>query len=144
MNPARLLPLLHRAQQQEEQAARALAQQQQLFHQHQQRLTELHRYRDEYTSVPSAFAHLSQLLSYRSFVQRLNHAIEQHTRSTDQQHIQLQRQRQQVLAARQSTQKLEHLLQQSRARQQHAQHRQLTGQLDDLAAYRTFQRTVSL
>jgi len=138
MNPARLMPLLHRAQQQEDQAARTLAQQQQTLHQHQQRLAELHRYREEYTAVPTAFSHLGQVLSYRSFVQRLNHAIQQHTRHTQQQHAQVHTQRQHLLAARQATQKLEQLLQQGRTRQQHIQARHTVRQLDDVAAYRTF------
>jgi len=140
MKPARLIPLLQRAQQQQTHAARALAQQQQLLHQHQQRLAELQCYRDEYADVPSTLATLESLLSYRSFVQRLNYALEQQQRSIAQQQKQLHNQQQRFLSARQATQKLEHLLQQSQAREQHIQTRQATRQLDDLAAYRTFQR----
>jgi len=140
MNPARLMPLLRRAQQQQEQAVSALARQQHTLHQHQQRLAELQRYRDEYAQPPTALANLEQLLSYRCFVQRLNHALEQQAQSIEQQQKQLQRQQQHLLAARQATQKLEHLVQHGRTRMQQGQTRQVLRQLDDLAAYRTFQR----
>ena len=83
MQSRRFDPLLRRAQEHEDTVARDLAERQRAHELQESRLAELRRYADEYASSQMAAISPAQLANRRAFLDRLENAVEQQSRTVD-------------------------------------------------------------
>lgn len=132
----RIDPLLHRAQEREDAVARELAERQRHLNMHEERLSELRRYVDEYAQSQMAATSPAQLLNRRAFLDRLESAVEQQTRTVDdtRQNVELERGR--LLLASRDKQVLEQLAASYRAQERVVENRRSQREMDDLGARR--------
>lgn len=137
MNPSRRIdPLLSRAREREDAAARELAEHQRVLQQHESRLAELRRYAEEYANSQLAATSPAQLANRRAFVERLQSAVEQQTRTVDSNRQALEVERGRLLLASRDKQVLEQLAASYRAQEQQLDARRSQREMDDLGARR--------
>ncbi|ASR44398.1 flagellar export protein FliJ [Xanthomonas citri pv. mangiferaeindicae] len=132
----RIDPLLSRAQDQEDAAARVLAQRQSSLDEHEARLAELRRYADEYAHSQLAATSPAQLANRRAFLERLESAVEQQSRTVDQSRQTVELERGRLLLASRDKQVLEQLAASYRAQERQVDERRSQRELDDLGARR--------
>ena len=132
----RLDPLLRRAQDHEDEVARALAERQQSLDMHQSRLEELRRYAEEYASSQMAAISPAQLANRRAFLDRLESAVEQQSRTVDSSRERLEAERTRLLLASRDKQVLEQLAASYRAQERRVDERRSQREMDDLGARR--------
>lgn len=137
MKPSRRIdPLLNRAQDHEDAVARALAERQRTLAQHEARLEELRRYADEYAQSQLAATSPAQLANRRAFLDRLEHAVEQQSRTVDHSRQTVEVERGRLLLASRDKQVLEQLAASYRAQERQVDERRSQRELDDLGARR--------
>ena len=132
----RIDPLLNRAQDQEDAVARVLAERQRTLQQHEQRLDELRRYADEYAQSQLAATSPAQLANRRAFLERLQSAVEQQSRTVDSSRQTVEVERGRLLLASRDKQVLEQLAASYRAQERVVDERRSQRELDDLGARR--------
>lgn len=137
MNQSRRMdPLLSRAQDREDQAARELAQRQRALEQHESRLAELRRYAEEYAGSQLAATSPAQLANRRAFLERLQSAVEQQSRTVDSNRQTVEIERGRLLLASRDKQVLEQLAASYRAQERTIDERRSQREMDDLGARR--------
>lgn len=137
MNQSRRIdPLLSRAQDREDEAARELAQRQHALDQHESRLTELRRYADEYAGSQLAATSPAQLANRRAFLERLQSAVEQQSRTVDSNRQTVEIERGRLLLASRDKQVLEQLAASYRAQERTLDERRSQREMDDVGARR--------
>ena len=137
MNQSRRIdPLLSRAQDREDAAARELARRQHALEQHESRLAELRRYAEEYAGSQLAATSPAQLANRRAFLDRLQSAVEQQSRTVDSNRQTLEIERGRLLLASRDKQVLEQLAASYRAQERTVDERRTQREMDDLGARR--------
>ncbi|NZA27894.1 flagellar export protein FliJ [Luteimonas sp. SJ-92] len=136
MQSRRIDPLLLRAQEQEDAIARDLAERQRALALHEQRLEELRRYADEYGSNGSAATSPAQLANHRAFLERLESAVEQQSRTVDSSRRTVEVERTRLLLASRDKQVLEQLAASYRTQERQVDERRSQREMDDLGARR--------
>lgn len=132
----RIDPLLHRAQESEDAAARVLAERQNVLAQHEAQLRELRRYADEYGQSQMAATSPAQLANRRAFLDRLQSAVDQQSRTVDNSRQTVEIERSRLLLASRDKQVLEQLAASYRAQERVVDERRSQRELDDLGARR--------
>ncbi|PBJ81930.1 flagellar export protein FliJ [Lysobacteraceae bacterium NML93-0399] len=132
----RIDPLLHRAQESEDAAARVLAERQSVLAQHEAQLRELRRYADEYGQSQMAATSPAQLANRRAFLDRLQSAVDQQSRTVDNSRQTVEIERSRLLLASRDKQVLEQLAASYRAQERVVDERRSQRELDDLGARR--------
>jgi len=132
----RIDPLLNRAQETEDAAARVLADRQTTLAQHEAQLVELRRYADEYGSSQLTAISPAQLANRRAFLDRLQSAVEQQSRTVDNSRETVEIERSRLLLASRDKQVLEQLAASYRAQERQVDERRSQRELDDLGARR--------
>ena len=99
MQSRRFDPLLRRAQDHEDAVARELAERQRAHEMQESRLAELRRYAEEYASSQMAAISPAQLANRRAFLDRLESAVEQQSRTVDSSRERLEAERTRLLLA---------------------------------------------
>ena len=135
----RIDPLLRRAQEHEDSVARELADRQRALAVHEQRLAELRQYADEYAQSQLAAISPAQLANRRAFLERLESAVQQQSRTVDSSREKLELERARLLLASRDKQVLEQLAASYRAQERQADERRSQRELDDLGARRVGQ-----
>lgn len=137
MTPSRRFdPLLSRAQDLEDAAARELAQRQRVLADHEARLAELRRYADEYANSQMAATSPAQLANRRAFIDRLQSAVEQQSRTVDSNRQTVEVERSRLLLASRDKQVLEQLAASYRAQERQVDERRSQREMDDIGARR--------
>lgn len=134
MQSRRIDPLLRRAQEHEDAVARDLAEKQRAHAQQESRLEELRRYADEYASSQMAATSPAQLANRRAFLDRLESAVEQQSRTVDSSRARLEAERSRLLLASRDKQVLEQLAASYRAQERVVENRRDQRVMDDLGA----------
>ena len=132
----RIDPLLNRAQETEDAAARVLAERQSTLAQHEAQLVELRRYAEEYGNSQMAATSPAQLANRRAFLDRLQSAVEQQSRTVDNSRQTVEIERGRLLLASRDKQVLEQLAASYRAQERQVDERRSQRELDDLGARR--------
>lgn len=132
----RIDPLLNRAQETEDAAARVLADRQSTLAQHEAQLVELRRYADEYGNSQMAATSPAQLANRRAFLDRLQSAVDQQSRTVDNSRQTVEVERGRLLLASRDKQVLEQLAASYRAQERQVDERRSQRELDDLGARR--------
>ena len=117
MQSRRFDPLLRRAQDHEDAVARELAERQRAHEMQESRLAELRRYAEEYASSQMAAISPAQLANRRAFLDRLESAVEQQSRTVDSSRERLEAERTRLLLASRDKQVLEQLAASYRAQE---------------------------
>ncbi len=136
MQSRRMDPLLRRAQEREDAVARELAERQRAHALQESRLDELRRYADEYASSQMAATSPAQLANRRAFLDRLESAVEQQSRTVDSSRQHLEAERTRLLLASRDKQVLEQLAASYRAQERKVDERRSQREMDDLGARR--------
>jgi len=137
MNQSRRFdPLLSRAQEAEDAAARELAQRQRALAEHEARLAELRRYAEEYAGSQMSATSPAQLANRRAFIDRLQSAVEQQSRTVDSNRQSVELERGRLLLASRDKQVLEQLAASYRAQEQQVDERRSQREMDDIGARR--------
>ena len=137
MNQSRRIdPLLSRAQDLEDAAARELAQRQRVLDEHEARLAELRRYAEEYAGSQLAATSPAQLANRRAFIDRLQSAVEQQSRTVDNNRQSVEIERGRLLLASRDKQVLEQLAASYRAQERQVDERRSQRDMDDIGARR--------
>jgi len=137
MNQSRRFdPLLSRAQEAEDAAARELAQRQRALAEHEARLAELRRYAEEYAGSQMSATSPAQLANRRAFIDRLQSAVEQQSRTVDSNRQSVELERGRLLLASRDKQVLEQLAASYRAQERKVDERRSQREMDDLGARR--------
>jgi len=137
MTPSkRLDPLLKRAQEKEDSAARDLAERQRSLDTHVSRLDELRRYADDYANAQMAATSPAQLMNRRAFLDRLDSAVQQQSRTVDSNRERVDAERARLLLASRDKQVLEQLAASYRAQENQVAERRIQREMDDLGARR--------
>ncbi|MDH5822768.1 flagellar export protein FliJ [Luteimonas sp. RD2P54] len=136
MQSRRIDPLLLRAQEHEDAVARDLAERQRALALHEQRLEELRRYADEYGNNGNAATSPAQLANHRAFLERLQSAVEQQSRTVDNTRRTVEVERARLLLASRDKQVLEQLAASYRAQERQVDERRSQREMDDLGARR--------
>ncbi len=132
----RIDPLLNRAQETEDAAARVLAERQSVLAQHEAQLDELRRYADEYGSSQLSAISPAQLANRRAFLDRLQSAVDQQSRTVDNSRQTVEIERGRLLLASRDKQVLEQLAASYRAQERQVDERRSQRELDDIGARR--------
>ena len=132
----RIDPLLRRAQDHEDAVARELAERQRAHEMQESRLAELRRYAEEYASSQMAAISPAQLANRRAFLDRLESAVEQQSRTVDSSRERLEAERARLLLASRDKQVLEQLAASYRAQEQKVEDRRDQREMDDIGARR--------
>ncbi|WP_058834648.1 flagellar export protein FliJ [Luteimonas abyssi] len=132
----RIDPLLSRAQDHEDSVARVLAERQRVLADHETRLDELRRYADEYAGSQLAATSPAQLSNRRAFLDRLQSAVDQQSRTVDQSRQIVEVERGRLLLASRDKQVLEQLAASYRAQERQVDERRSQREMDDLGARR--------
>ena len=132
----RIDPLLNRAQDNEDAVARVLADRQRALQQNESRLDELRRYAAEYGQSQLAATSPAQLANRRAFLDRLQSAVEQQSRTVDNSRETVEVERGRLLLASRDKQVLEQLAASYRAQERQVDERRSQRELDDLGARR--------
>lgn len=136
MQSRRFDPLLRRAQEHEDTVARDLAERQRAHELQESRLAELRRYADEYASSQMAAISPAQLANRRAFLDRLENAVEQQSRTVDNSRENVDAERARLLLASRDKQVLEQLSASYRAQERKVDERRSQREMDDLGARR--------
>ena len=136
MQSRRFDPLLRRAQDHEDAVARELAERQRAHEMQESRLAELRRYAEEYASSQMAAISPAQLANRRAFLDRLESAVEQQSRTVDSSRERLEAERTRLLLASRDKQVLEQLAASYRAQEQKVEDRRDQREMDDIGARR--------
>src|SRR5690606_19247867 len=136
MQSRRIDPLLRRAQEHEVAVARELAERQREHELQESRLEELRRYAEEYAFNQMAVISTAQLAYRRTFLDRLESAVEQQTRNVDLSRQRLDAERARLLLASRDKQVLEQLAASYRAQERKVDERRSQREMDDLGARR--------
>ncbi len=136
MQSRRFDPLLRRAQDHEDTVARELAERQRAHEMQESRLAELRRYAEEYASSQMAAISPAQLANRRAFLDRLESAVEQQSRTVDSSRERLEAERTRLLLASRDKQVLEQLAASYRAQERKVDERRSQREMDDLGARR--------
>ncbi|GAB3505086.1 flagellar export protein FliJ [Pseudoxanthomonas daejeonensis] len=136
MQSRRFDPLLRRAQEHEDTVARDLAERQRAHELQESRLAELRRYADEYASSQMAAISPAQLANRRAFLDRLESAVEQQSRTVDHSRENVDAERARLLLASRDKQVLEQLSASYRAQERKVDERRSQREMDDLGARR--------
>ena len=136
MQSRRFDPLLRRAQEHEDTVARDLAERQRAHEMQESRLAELRRYAEEYASSQMAAISPAQLANRRAFLDRLESAVEQQSRTVDSSRERLEAERTRLLLASRDKQVLEQLAASYRAQERRVDERRSQREMDDLGARR--------
>jgi len=136
MQSRRFDPLLRRAQEHEDTVARELAERQRAHELQESRLAELRRYADEYASGQMAAISPAQLANRRAFLDRLESAVQQQSRTVDDSRDRLEAERARLLLASRDKQVLEQLAASYRAQERKVDERRSQREMDDLGARR--------
>ncbi len=137
MQSRRIDPLLRRAQEHEDSVARDLAERQQAHALQESRLDELRRYAEEYASSQLAATSPAQLANRRAFLDRLESAVEQQSRTVDSSRERVEAERTRLLLASRDKQVLEQLAASYRAQERVVEDRRSQREMDDLGARRS-------
>ena len=136
MQSRRFDPLLRRAQDHEDAVARELAERQRAHEMQESRLAELRRYAEEYASSQMAAISPAQLANRRAFLDRLESAVEQQSRTVDSSRERLEAERTRLLLASRDKQVLEQLAASYRAQEKLIVDRRDQREMDDVGARR--------
>ncbi len=137
MTPSkRIDPLLKRAQEKQDAVARDLAERQRSLDTHLSRLDELRRYADDYANAQMATTSPAQLMNRRAFLDRLDSAVQQQTRTVDSNREKVDAERARLLLASRDKQVLEQLAASYRAQENQVAERRSQREMDDLGARR--------
>ena len=139
MQSRRFDPLLRRAQDHEDAVARELAERQRAHEMQESRLAELRRYAEEYASSQMAAISPAQLANRRAFLDRLESAVEQQSRTVDSSRERLEAERTRLLLASRDKQVLEQLAASYRVQEKQIVDRRDQREMDDLGARRVRQ-----
>lgn len=135
MNQSRRIdPLLRRAQDHQDDVARDLAERQQTLETHVARLDELRRYAEEYANAQMASTSPAQLMNRRAFLDRLDSAVAQQSRTVDRNREHVDTERARLLLASRDKQVLEQLAASYRAQEKQISDRRDQREMDDLGA----------
>ena len=116
--------------------ARELAERQRAHEMQESRLAELRRYAEEYASSQMAAISPAQLANRRAFLDRLESAVEQQSRTVDSSRERLEAERTRLLLASRDKQVLEQLAASYRAQERRVDERRSQREMDDLGARR--------
>ncbi|WP_045736987.1 flagellar export protein FliJ [Xanthomonas sp. MUS 060] len=136
MQSKRLAPLLHRAQQHQDEVARDLAERQRVLATHESRLEELRRYAEEYANSQMSATNLAQLANRRAFLDRLESAVQQQCQTVDRNREKVEIERTRLLLASRDKQVLEQLAASYHAQERKVDDRRSQREMDDLGARR--------
>ena len=136
MQSRRFDPLLRRAQDHEDAVARELAERQRAHEMQESRLAELRRYAEEYASSQMAAISPAQLANRRAFLDRLESAVEQQSRTVDSSRERLEAERTRLLLASRDKQVLEQLAASYRVQEKLIVDRRDQREMDDVGARR--------